>query len=58
MTLEFKNTLAILSFLAIGFLVFPLIGTTDWGELNVSPSGYAGQPSAGAPIDWRAMIGK
>ena len=58
MTLGFKNTLAILSFLAIGFLVYPMIATTDWSELNVPSSGYASQPSADTPIDWRALIAK
>ena len=58
MTLEFKNTLAILSFLAIGFLVYPMIATTDWDELRVSSSGHAIQPAADASIDWRTLIAK
>ena len=55
MAFEMKTTLAFISFLVIGLLVYPMVVNTQWDKLefNFSRSDVAA-PSA--PLDWRALI--
>lgn len=55
MAFEMKTTLALISFLVIGFLIYPMVSTTQWEKLEFnSPRSAATAPSA--PLDWRALI--
>jgi hypothetical protein len=54
--LEIKTILALISFLVIALLVYPIIVSTQWDKLdfNSSNSGFSLERSA--PVDWRALI--
>ena len=55
MAFEMKTTLAFISFLVIGLLVYPMIVNTQWDKLEFnSPQSEVAAPSA--PLDWRALI--
>ena len=55
MAFELKTTLALISFLVIGFLIYPMVSTTQWDKLEFnSPRSEIIAPSA--PLDWRALI--
>lgn len=56
MIIELKTTLALISFLVIGVLVYPMVSTTQWNnlEFNLSSSGPASVLSV--PLDWRMLI--
>ena len=55
MAFEMKTTLALISFLVIGFLIYPMVSTTQWEKLEFnSPQSAVAAPSG--PLDWRALI--
>ena len=56
MALEMKNTLAILSFLAIGLLVYPMISGGHWSELQFASNDQSYDSVRTSPLDWRALI--
>ncbi len=58
MALEMKNTLAILSFLAIGLLVYPMITGVHWNDLRIDSASSGSVSAPSAPLDWRSLIGK
>jgi len=58
MALEMKNTLAILSFLAIGLLVYPMITGVHWNDLRIDSESSSSVSAPSAPLDWRSLIGK
>jgi len=55
MAFEMKTTLAFISFLVIGFLVYPMVVNTQWDKLEFnSPRSEVAAPSGS--LDWRALI--
>ena len=58
MALEMKNTLAILSFLAIGLLVYPMITGVHWDDLKIDSANSGSAADATTPLDWRTLIDK
>jgi hypothetical protein len=56
MAFEMKTTLALISFLVIGFLIYPMVSTTQWDKLEFNSPRSETAASASAPLDWRALI--
>jgi len=56
MVFEMKTTLAFLSFLVIGFLVYPMIADTQWDKIEFNAPNSDIVRAASAPLDWRALI--
>lgn len=56
MTFEAKSTLAIMSFLLIGLLIYPMLTSTQWDELDFNKSTGGEYSKSAAPIDWRSLI--
>ena len=55
MAFEMKTTLAFISFMVIGILVYPMVVNTQWDKLEFNPPrSEVAAPSA--PMDWRALI--
>ncbi|MCK4860626.1 MAG: hypothetical protein KAS85_01770 [Rhodobacteraceae bacterium] len=50
-----KTTLALISFLVIGFLIYPMVSTTQWDKLEFNSRRFEIAASS-APLDWRALI--
>jgi len=56
MAYEMKTTLAFISFLVIGFLIYPMVSTTQWDKLEFNAPKSASTQVGSAPLDWRALI--
>jgi hypothetical protein len=55
MVFESKTTLALISFLVIAFLVYPMVVSTQWSKLEFSSPHSEAAPLS-APLDWRALV--
>ncbi len=56
MAFELKTTLALISFLVIALLVYPMVATTQWDKLEFNSSRFEASQTQSAPVDWRALI--
>jgi len=56
MVFEVKTTLALISFLVIALLVYPMVASTQWDKLEIGKSRAELSEAQSAPLDWRALI--
>ena len=56
MILETKTALALVSFLVIGALVYPMVSTTQWSKLEFKRLSSGHESALSVPLDWRTLI--